>query len=250
VRGPLNVPRPPQGHPVIFQAGTSEAGRELAAATGEGVFTSELTIPGSMAYYKDVKGRMARYGRNPEHMKIMPGCTVVCAPTEAEAIEKDEYLGSLIHPIVGLAYLETIIGMDLADCDLDGPLPDRPSNKAEGGTYKNIVAMAWRENLTLRQLYQRLAGAHGKLTLRGSVMQVADQMQEWFDNHACDGFILQPSYMPGELTDVADLLVPELQNRGLIRVGYDGTTLRDNLGLPRPESRYAGTKAAALAAAL
>jgi alkanesulfonate monooxygenase len=245
VRGPLNVPRPPQGQPVIFQAGTSEAGRELAAATGEGIFTSELSIPRSQAYYADVKGRMARYGRRPDEMRILPGCTVVCALTEAEAKEKEDYLGSLIHPIVGRGYLENILGMDLTDCPLDGPLPDRPSDKSMGGTFKNIVHMAKEEGLTIRQLYERLAGAHGKLTLRGSVMQVADTMQEWFDNHACDGFIIQPSYMPGELDEIADLLVPELQNRGLIRVGYDGATLRDNLGLARPQSRYARSPALA-----
>jgi alkanesulfonate monooxygenase len=240
VRGPLNIPRPPQGYPVIFQAGTSEVGRELAAATAEGVFTSELTLPGSLAHYQDVKGRMARYGRLPEHMKIMPGCTVICAPTQAEAKEKNDYLQSLIHPVVGLEYIAGLLGMDLSDCDPDGPLPDRPSTKSKGGTYRSIMSVAKQEKLSIRQLYERLAGTHGKLALVGSVNQVADTMQQWFESRACDGFILQPSYMPGELDDIVEYLVPELKNRRLIRTEYAGRTLRDNLELPRPRSRYAG----------
>ena len=240
VRGPLNIPRPPQGYPVIFQAGTSDVGRELAAATAEGVFTSELTIENSKEHYADVKARMAKFGRRPEQMRILPGCTVVCAPTEGEAREKNEFLNSLIHPDQGREYVGNLLGIDLSDCDIEGPLPNRPSKKSMGGTFKNITGIAWRENLNIRQLYERLAGAHGKLTLVGSVNQVADTMQQWFHAYACDGFIIQPSYMPGELDDIAAHLVPELRNRGLIRVNYDGHTLRDNLGLTRPQSRYSG----------
>ena len=245
VRGPLNIPRPPQGYPVIFQAGTSDVGRELAAATAEGVFTSELTLENSTEHYADVKGRMAKFGRRPEQMRILPGCTVVCAPTEAEAREKNDYLKALIHPDQGREYIGSLLGLDLSDCDIDGPLPDRPSKKSMGGTFKNITGIARRENLNIRQLYERLAGAHGKLTLVGSVNQVADTMQEWFNGWACDGFILQPSYMPGELDDIVAYLVPELRHRGLIRVDYDGQTLRDNLGLARPQSRYSAAKARA-----
>ena len=239
VRGPLNIPRPPQGYPVIFQAGTSEVGRELAAATAEGVFTSELTLESSIAHYRDVKGRMAKYGRDPGHMKILPGCTAIVAPTAAEADEKNRYLQSLIHPVVGREYIAGLLGMDLSDCDLDGPLPDRPSKKSMGGTFRNITEMAKREGLSIRQVYERLAGAHGKLSLVGSVMDVADTMEAWFHAHACDGFILQPSYMPGELDDIGEMLVPELRNRSLIRESYAGATLRENMELPRPASRYA-----------
>jgi FMN-dependent oxidoreductase (nitrilotriacetate monooxygenase family) len=237
VRGPLNIPRPPQGYPVIFQAGISEAGRELAAATAEGVFSGELTVERSQAHYSDIKKRMSRYGRSPDHLKILPGCTVVCAPTEAEVKDKEDYLASLIHPSVGREYIATLTRMDLSDCAPDDPLPDRAA-KSASGIGDSVRALASRENLTIRQLYERLAGSHGKLTLRGTPTRIADQMQEWFDNWACDGFILQPSVMPGDLDDVAELLVPELQHRGLTRVGYAGATLRDNLGLLRPPSRY------------
>jgi alkanesulfonate monooxygenase SsuD/methylene tetrahydromethanopterin reductase-like flavin-dependent oxidoreductase (luciferase family) len=127
--------------------------------------------------------------------------------------------------------------MDLSDCAPDDPLPDRPA-KAASGIGDSVRALAKRENLTIRQLYERLAGSHGKLTLRGTPTHIADQMQEWFDNWACDGFILQPAVMPGDLDDVAELLVPELHHRGLTRVGYAGATLRENLGLLRPPSRH------------
>jgi alkanesulfonate monooxygenase SsuD/methylene tetrahydromethanopterin reductase-like flavin-dependent oxidoreductase (luciferase family) len=143
-----------------------------------------------------------------------------------------------------------LLDIDLSDCDIDDPLPDLPqaSHAKGGGTFRSIVELARRENLSIRQVYERLAGSRGKLTLIGSVSQVADIMQEWFENEACDGFILQPSYLPGELNEFCDLLVPELRNRGLVRTGYDGNTLRDNLGLSRPASMYAQTKGQTLAA--
>lgn len=246
VRGPLNVPRPPQGHPVIFQAGTSEDGRELAAATAEGVFTSELTVKGQKEHYDDVKRRMARYGRRPEELLILPGLTAIVGRTEAEAREKHAYLQSLIDPIVGRDFLGMLMGdFDLSGYDIDGPLPDAAMDKATSkGTAANIFRAAREDGLTIRQLWEKLAGSRGKLTLVGSTMQVADTMQEWFEAWACDGFILQPSYLPGELDEFAELLIPELQNRGLIRVGYEGSTLRENMGLARPPSRY-GRKVAA-----
>jgi FMN-dependent oxidoreductase (nitrilotriacetate monooxygenase family) len=240
VRGPLNVPRPPQGHPVIFQAGTSEAGRELAAATAEGVFTSQLTLDGQREHYLDVKGRMARYGRHASEMLILPGLTAVVGATDAEAQEKWKFLQSLIDPVQGREFLGMLLQADLSSCGLDDQLPDLSGSKgAKSGSFAAIVQMAGREKLTIRQLYERLAGSRGKLTLIGSVNNVADVMQKWFEAEACDGFILQPSYLPGELNEICSLLVPELQNRGLIRVSYDGHTLRDNLGLRRPVSRYA-----------
>jgi len=249
VRGPLNVPRPPQGHPVIFQAGISESGRELAAATAEGVFTSNLTIQQQRDHYVDVKGRMTKYGRAPEEMLILPGVTAIVGRTEAEAQEKHRYLQSLIDPIVGVEFLSMLFGgtVNFAGCDPDGPLPPIDVGGAMNqGTARNIIEVARRENLTIRQTYERLAGSRGKLTLVGSIAQVADTMEQWFDAWACDGFILQPSYLPGELDELVELLVPELLSRGLIRDGYgEARTLRDNLGLKRPPSRYAGTQASA-----
>lgn len=249
VRGPLNVPRPPQGHPVIFQAGTSDAGRELAAATAEGVFTSNLTLAQQRAHYLDVKGRMAKYGRTPDEMLILPGLTAIVGRTEAEAREKHHYLQSLIDPILGVAFLSMLFSdtIDFTRYDPEGPLPEIEINATMNqGTVRSIVDIARRENLSIRQLYERLAGSRGKLTLVGSATQVADTMEEWFDETACDGFILQPSYLPGELDDMVTLLVPELRARGLIRTDY-GTnrTLRDNVGLHRPPSRYATPRASA-----
>lgn len=241
VRGPLNVPRPPQGYPVIFQAGTSNTGRELAAETAEAVFTSELTLEGQREHLVDVKGRMARYGRKPDEMKILPGLTAVVAPTEAEAKDKWAYLQSLIHPIVGLDYLSMLLGTDLSGLKPDDPFPKLEMSRSvqSHGMFHTVVTTAVRDRLTVRQLWERLAGSRGKATFIGSTVQVADEMQRWFEAGACDGFILQPSYLPGELDDICDMLVPELQGRGIIRVGYEGTTLRDNLELKRPASRYA-----------
>ena len=243
-KGPLNVPRSPQGYPVIYQAGSSNAGRELSAAYGEGVFSASLTIERSAEHYADVKKRMTRYGRHPDHMRVLPGCTVFCGRTEAEAIEKEEYLASLIHPDVGIQYIATLLGMDLSDCSPDDPLPDRQNRKSSQSTLANVLDMAEREKMNIGQIYRRLAGSHGKLTMCGSPSQVADQMQEWYDSYACDGFILQPCYMPGDLDDLIELLVPELLERGMMRDGYEGTTLRDHLGLPRTPSRYAERAAA------
>jgi alkanesulfonate monooxygenase len=239
VRGPLNVPRPIQGQPVIFQAGTSQVGRELAAATAEGVFSGELTVERSAAHYADVKGRMRKYGRKPDQMKILPGVTIMVGKTEAEAKEKEEYLASLIHPMVGREYVAMFLGIDLSDCDVDDRVPDRPSSRPKSGMNASLRALVEREKMTIRQLYERIAGSHGKLTLRGTPAQIADEMENWYENTACDGFIVQPSYMPGDLNDICELLVPELQSRGLIRNGYEGCdTLRDNMGLGRPISRY------------
>ncbi len=241
VRGPLNVPRPVQGHPVIFQAGTSQEGREFAAETAEAVFTAELTLEGSRAYYADVKSRMEKFGRRADQLKVMPGVNPVVGATQKEALEKHDYLQSLIHPDVGRAFLSMLLGgANLAPFDVDGPLPDLPATDAsKGGTYGNVVALARRENLTIRQLYMRLAGARGKRTIIGSAQFVADEFQKWFEARAADGFIVQPSYLPGSLDDFAELVIPILQERGLFRSDYEGATLRENMGLERPASRYA-----------
>lgn len=243
VRGPLNVPRPPQGYPVIFQAGTSEVGRELAAETAEGVFTSNLTLETQKEHCTDVKARMARYGRTPDQMKILPGLTAVVAPTRDEARAKWDHLQSLIHPQVGMDYLSMLLATDLAALGLkpDDTFPQlemHPKVQSQG-MFRNIMSTAAREQLTVRQMWERLAGSRGKATMIGSVNDVADEMEHWFALDACDGFILQPSYLPGELDDVCQTLVPELQRRGLVRIGYEGTTLRDHMCLQRPASRYA-----------
>jgi FMN-dependent oxidoreductase (nitrilotriacetate monooxygenase family) len=243
VRGPLNVARPPQGHPVIFQAGSSDVGKELAARFAEAVFTPQHTLEGAQAFYQDLKGRMAKYGRSPEHLKVLPGLNPVVGRTAAEAQEKHQFLQSLIHPSVGLELLSNALGgFDLAGCDLDGPLPEAVDSwTPKGGTtsFRNVLTWARTESMTIRQLYQRYAGARGQRTLIGTAKQIADHMQDWFLNYGVDGFLIQAAYLPGGLDDFVEMVVPELQARGLFRTEYEGLTLRENLGLPRPISRYA-----------
>jgi N-acetyl-S-(2-succino)cysteine monooxygenase len=244
VRGPLNVARPPQGHPVILQAGSSEVGKELAARFAEAVFTPQHTLAGAQVFYRDLKGRMAKYGRSTEHLKVLPGLNAIVGRTEAEAQEKHRFLQSLIHPVVGLELLSNAIGgFDLSGCDLDGPLPDAAftvSAKGSSTTALNITLnWARNERLTVRQLYERIAGARGQRTLIGTPSQIVNDMQEWFLGYGVDGFLFHASHLPGGLDDFVDLVVPELQARGLFRAEYEGATLRENLGLPRPVSRYA-----------
>lgn len=243
VRGPLNVARPPQGHPVIFQAGSSEVGRELAARTAEAVFTPQHSLEGAQAFYRDLKGRMPKYGRDPDHLKVMPGLNPIVGRTEAEAEEKHQYLQSLIHPDVGLELLSNALaGFDLRPYDLDGPLPEAVygvTPKGSTTSFHNVLRWAREEKLTIRQLYQRFAGARGQRTVKGTPAQIVDQMEQWFLGYGVDGFLIQPSHLPGGLRDFIDLVIPELQQRGLFRTEYEGTTLREHLGLPRPKSRYA-----------
>jgi alkanesulfonate monooxygenase len=246
VEGPLNVPRPPQGWPVIVQAGASDEGVELAAEFAEAIFSPHLTIEAAKSYYDDVKGRMRKYGRDPDHLKILPGLSVVVGATDAEAAADFDSLQSLIHPVVGREILATMLGgIDLSPFPMDGPLPDPlPPGSGSKGHYDSIVAMARRENLTIRQLGDRVAGARGKNTIHGSPTKVADYMQEWFEQGACDGFCVMPPYIPGAHDDFCNMVVPELQRRGLFRKDYEGTTLREHLGLPRPASRYCQAQAA------
>jgi N-acetyl-S-(2-succino)cysteine monooxygenase len=242
VRGPLNVARPPQGHPVIFQAGSSDVGRELAARTAEAVFTPQHTLEGAQVFYRDLKGRMAKYGRSPDDLKVLPGLNPVVGRTEREAEEKHRYLQSLIHPDVGLALLSNALAdFDLRPYDLDGPLPEAVFSVMPNSmtSFRNVLAWAREEKLTIRQLYQRYAGARGQRTVMGTGAQIADEMEQWFVNYGVDGFLVQPPYLPGGLAEFIELVIPELQERGLFRTEYEGPTLRDNLGLKRPPSRYA-----------
>jgi len=239
VRGPLNIPRPPQGRPVIVQAGTSEAGKQVSAEFAECIFSAPLTLEGAKATYADLKSRMHQFGRDPDHMKILPGLSTVVGRTSAEAQEKHEYLQSLIHPIVAREILATVLGgVDLSAHSLDDPMPDLPPSNASQSTFQYVMEMARRENLTIGETALRVAGARGKNVVRGSPAEIADIMEEWFINEACDGFNIMPPYLPGALDDFVDLVIPELTRRGLFRTEYEGRTLRDNLGLPRPESRY------------
>lgn len=238
VEGALNIARPVQGHPVIIQAGASDAGQELAARTAEVVFSVSPTIEGSRAFYDSLKGRMAKYGRSRDALKVLAGMPMVIAPTDAEAEAQFGLLQQLIHPDVGRFRLGTDMEVDLSDLDVDEPIPlDRIPREAKFHKvfFEDIMRLMAEGNLTVRQLY--LAYERGRRTIRGSPKTIADTMQAWFEAGACDGFMLQFHLMPGGLEAFVREVVPELQRRGLMRTAYDGTTLRDHLGLRRPGNR-------------
>jgi FMN-dependent oxidoreductase (nitrilotriacetate monooxygenase family) len=237
VRGPLNVARPVQGWPVIVQAGASEAGRQIAAETAEVIFGSSRTIADARAFYADVKGRMPRLGRDPDHLKVLPGVLVVVGETTAEARRKMDLLDSLVHPDSGLPNLSMRLGVDASGFDLDGPLPEIPETNASKSGRQSIIDMARRDNLTVRQL-ARIAGGFGGLQMVGTPAAIADQMQEWLETDASDGFNVMFHTVPAGLDDFVDMVVPELQRRGVFRRAYEGVTLRENLGLPRPANRF------------
>ena len=239
VRGPLNIARPPQGWPVIVQAGASEAGRQLAAETAEVIFAAQSTLDAGQKFYADIKGRMIKLGRNPDHLKVLPGAFVVVGETAEEAQKKRALLDSLVHYDSGIASLSIALGHDASGFDPNRPLPHNPESNASKSGRERVLALAERENLTVRQLAGRLGGYSG-LAMVGTPTMIADQMEEWLMTDACDGFNVMFPYLPGGLDDFVDQVVPELQRRGMFRTDYEGRTLRENLGLPRPANRYFG----------
>jgi N-acetyl-S-(2-succino)cysteine monooxygenase len=243
VRGPLNVPRTPQGRPVIVQAGGSEDMIRVAAEFAEVIFCAPLNIEQGRTFYAELKARMAEHGRCPDEMKIMPGLSVVVGRTTEEAEEKQRYLNELTHPIVAREILSTVLGnADLSGYPMDEPMPQiMPTKISSQSIITYVMDIARRGNLTLRQTAQVVAGARGKFVMRGTPEHVADVMEEWFRTGACDGFNVMPPYLPGALDDFVTLVIPELQRRGLFRTEYEGRTLRENLGLKRPESRHRKT---------
>ena len=238
VRGPLNIARPIQGWPVIVQAGASDAGRQLAAETAEMIFSpGGGGLAGAKEYYIDVRNRAAGYGRDPDHIKILPGCLVVVGDTVEDAQRKRALLDSLVHPDSGIASLSIALGHDASQFDLDTPLPEIPETNASKSGRERVIARARRDNLTVRQLAQ-IASGYGGLAMVGTPRTIADQMEEWLYSNACDGFNIMFPWVPGGLDEFVDSVVPELQRRGLFRREYEGKTLRENLGLPRPENRF------------
>jgi len=237
VKGPLNIARPVQGWPVIVQAGASDAGRQLAAETAEMVFAAGGPLAGARAFYKDVKERAARVGRNPDHIKILPGAFVVVGSSLQEAKDKRALLDSLVSYDSGIAALSIAAGVDARKFDPDGPLPELPETNQSKSGRERVMALARREGLTVRQIAGRLGG-YGGLGMVGTPQMIADEMQEWLESGASDGFNVMFPYLPGGLDDFVDKVVPELQRRGLFRTEYEGRTLRENLGLPRPDNRF------------
>jgi FMN-dependent oxidoreductase (nitrilotriacetate monooxygenase family) len=245
VRGPLNVAPSPQGRPILVQAGASGTGRDVAARLAEIVFTAQTTIDQAREFYSDVHARLPRFGRTPDEVRVMPGFYPVVAPTASEAQEKFEYLQSLIQVPVGIAVLEHTIGVhDLDKLPLDGPVPEMPDTNGPLSRQRLLLEQAKRDKLTFWQLCLANAGPRGHVLSIGTPSQVADEMEHWFKDGAADGFNVMPAYLPGSLKDFVEGVIPELQRRGLFRTEYEATTLRGNLGLPKPVNRHHRTRPA------
>jgi N-acetyl-S-(2-succino)cysteine monooxygenase len=248
VRGPLNVPRSPQGWPVLVQAGSSEVGRAFAARHAEAVFTAHQALADAQEFYRDLKDRAAATGRNPDHLKILPGIAPIIGATESEARRREAELEGAIVTDYALRQLSNLLEHDVTGLDLDGPLPDLAqhalgvqSSPSRAGL---IASLAKREGLTIRRLIARLGAGRGHFVLAGTPERIADHLQEWFQSGAADGFNVMAPTLPGGLRDFVEQVVPVLQARGLFRTEYDGTTLREHYGLPRPVGRTATAPAA------
>jgi len=240
VRGPLNVARPPQGHPVLVQAGASEPGKQLAARVAEVIFAVGHEIPAAQAFYADIKSRAAALGRDPDGIKILPGITPFIGATREQAQALFEEFQALIDPVLGLRLLADTLGddIDLSGHDLDGPLP--PTEPGQRGSRRDkVLELARSQNLSIRQLYLHLAAGNPVI---GTATDVADTLEAWFEARACDGFNVFFPYFPGAIDLFVDQVIPELQRRGLFRTEYEGTTLRENLGLPRPANTLSGRR--------
>ena len=233
VKGPINIARSPQGHPVIIQAGGSPSGLELAARTADVVFSVVQELESGKAAYADLKGRLAKFGRRPDQLAVLPGVMPIIGATEAEAKEKLSLLQSWLTPTNAAILVSGRIGYDVSGYPLDGPVPAPPPDGSSRTFSRVLLETARRENMTLRDLYNLTAAARGHWVICGTPRHVADILEEWFVAGAADGFNILPPYFPGAFADFVDLVVPELQRRGLYRRDYEGATLRDHLGLAR-----------------
>ena len=249
VKGALNTPRPPQGRPVYVQAGSSEDGRDFAARFAEAIFTAHQSVESAREFYTDVKARARALGRPANAIRILPGISPFIGGTEAEAKALEREFNALIQPEASLAQLYRMIGVDLSGWNLDAPFPLEalpatgdfgPNSRAQ--LVRGIVE---RERPTIRGLIERLAGARGHFVTAGTPEQIADLIETWFRTGAADGFNVMPPWLPGGFEAFASEVVPILRRRGLFREDYEGTTLRDHYGLPRPESGYAAHRASA-----
>ncbi|GLZ02701.1 monooxygenase [Actinomadura sp. NBRC 104412] len=246
VKGAGTVPRPPQGHPVLVQAGSSEEGRRFAAHHAEAIFTAQQDMAEAVEFAADVRRRASAAGRDPRHLRILPGLSPIIGSTEEEARRLERELNELTLPEVGLRHLSARFdGADLSGIPLDEPLSvdalPKPSDvQGPQSRAKLITDLVRRERPTLRELLYRLAGARGHLVVTGTPEQIADTIEQWAEAGAADGFNIMPPHLPGGLDDFIDHVVPELQRRGLFRKEYEGTTLRDHYNLPRPRNRVFG----------
>lgn len=232
VQGPLNVSRPPQGRPVFIQAGASGRGRDFAAKWADVIFVNHSSLESAQAFYQEMKARAVSHGRDPGHLKILPGIVPIVGATAAAAQATDDLLNQLSTPQAGLSTLSYHLDIDLSPFPQDEILPDMEVPGVQGH-YKEVAELTRKQGLSLSQLGHR----YGVGTLRdfiGDAATVVDRMEQWFRADACDGFMIQAPYVPGSLEDFVGLAVPELQRRGLFRTDYEGETLRDHLRLPRP----------------
>ena len=245
VKGPLNMERCPQGQPVIIQAGGSPPGQELSARSADLVFSVVNGEPASAkAAYDSLKARVIKHGRRPEHVPILPGVMPIIGETDAQAKEQLDRLQSWLTPTNALTLVSQRLGYDIAGYPLDGPIPDFAQKTDRGQAFSNtLLEMARRENMTLRDLYNITAAARGHWVIYGTPKRIADIFEEWFAAERADGFVVMPAYFPGAFDDFVNLVVPELQRRGLYRKEYSGPTLRDHLGLTRPPARAPSLKA-------
>ena len=233
VQGPLGVPRTPQGYPVLIQAGASPSGRDFASRWADVVFCSHESLESGIAFYQDMKKRAAEHGRDPEQLLILPAATTVVGKDVRDAMAKHEAFFELVDPMAGLSRLAYHVNVDLTKYDLDGPLPSLEVVGVEGH-YREVVEFAEREKLSVREI-GRWYGARTEGNMIGSASDIADTMEQWMEAGAADGFMIQASHVPAAFEDFAAEVVPELQRRGLFRTAYEGATLRENLGLKRPE---------------
>ncbi len=242
VRGPFNTLRSPQGRPVYVQAGSSLDGRSFAARHAEAIFTAHQTLENAQEFYADIKARATALGRNPDHIKVLPGISPFIGATESEAHALHDAFNALTQPAYSLGLLRQITGVDLTGHDLDGPFPREllraDSAKAIESRFQVVRDIVVRENPTIRQLTHKLAGARGHWVVVGTPEQVADSIETWFKNGAADGFNVMPPWFNGGFDIFTREVVPILRRRGLFREAYEGTTLREHYGLPRPESQF------------
>ena len=234
VAGPLNLSRPPQGYPVIIQAGASEQGRDLASSIGEIIFAVQQDVDAAREFRSDLRDRAARHGRDPNYIKVMPGVCPIVGSSESEAKEKLARLGAFADPAASLKLLSERLGHDLTSFPLDGPVPALPPSGIMQGHAVTLAALAKKHSMTLRELRDFASAAMGHRLLLGTPEQVADGLEEWFSAGAADGFNIMPPWFTDPLDDFVNEVVPILQRRGLFRTEYSGRTLRDHLGLPRP----------------
>ncbi|MCA1177353.1 MULTISPECIES: LLM class flavin-dependent oxidoreductase [unclassified Pantoea] len=238
IAGPLNITRGPQGHPVLIQAGSSPAGIALAAATAEVVFTAQQSLSGAQQFYRTLKQQVVQHHRQPEHCLVMPGVMPLLGDTDEDAWQQLAELQAFSNPQEAFRLLNDRLGHDVSGYPLDQPLPELPGTQAMQSRARLLLDLCHKEGRTLADLLNLVSAARGHWLLVGSPQTVADQLIRWFDNEAADGFNIMPAWFPGGLTRFIDQVLPLLRARGYFRSEYQGSTLREHLGLPKPANRY------------